>query len=143
MPRSPPGGGISFGKKSGRTSYKRSTKTRRQRFLHEIILGHVEVCLRHRHCGALVGCGYRGRLVDLLNVCRIRGAMGHARDGCFLNRRTVRVNYPESDVVLDLAPLEHWGKRRLIVVQRPVRVKTGHPAPIGSGRSSPGKDHGQ
>ncbi len=152
-PRGPPGGGTSFGKTSGRTSHKRSRRTRRQRFLHEIVLDYGEIYLRHRHRADLVGYGYRGRLVVLLNVCPIRGSMGRANNGCFLGGSSDRVNSPVPDVALDVALFEHQGKRRLIVVQRPLRVcavvrrrfssgcKT-HPAtgPAGSDRSRHGGD---
>ncbi len=116
VPRSPPGGGISFGNTSDHPSHKLSKRRQRERFLHEIIRKHVEDCLRHRHCAALVGCGYWGRLVDLHNVCRIRGSMGRVSNGCFFDSSTVRVSGPEPHVALDLALFEHQGKRRLIVV---------------------------
>ena len=128
-PRGPPGGGLSFGETSGRTSYKRSTRARHQWLLHEIVLDYGDTCLRHRRCAALVGCGSRGRLVGFINVGRIRGSMGRANNGCFLDSSTDRVNNPESDLALDVALFEHQRKRRLIVVQRPVRVTSGPTAP--------------
>ncbi len=127
--RPPPGGGISFGNTSDYPSYKRSLRKQRERFLHEIIRKHIEDCVRHRHCAALVGCEYRGRLVDLHNVCRIRGSMGRASNGCFFDSSTVRVAGPGPHVALDLAFFKPRGKRRLIAVQSPLWVKSGHPEP--------------
>ncbi len=110
------GGEYNLCKTSDHPSHKLSQRHQRERFLHKIIPDHVEGCLRHGHCAALVGCRYRGRLVDLHNVCRIRGPMGHVGHDCFLDSSTVRVIGSESHVALDLALFEHQGKRRLIVV---------------------------
>ena len=128
-PCGPPGGGDSFCKTSGRKSYKRSTRSRHQGFLHEIILEYGEIYLRLRYCAALVGSDYRGRLVGRLSIYRIRDSMGRAIIGCFLDISTDRVNGPKSDLALDLALFDHQGKRRLIVVQRLVRVIYGLSAP--------------
>ncbi len=125
VPRSPPGGGISFGNTSDHPSHKLSKRRQRERFLHEIIRKHVEDCLRHRHCAALAGCRYRGRLVDLHNVCRIRGSMGRVSNGCFFDSRPVRVIGPGPNVALDLAFFNYQAMRRLIAVQSPFRVRSG------------------
>jgi hypothetical protein len=98
-----PGGENSLCKTSDHPSHKLSQRKRREQSLHEIIRKHLEGCLRHGHCAALVGRGNRGRLVDLHNICRIRGPMGHVGHGCFLDSSTVRVIGSESHVALDLA----------------------------------------
>ena len=125
--RPPPGGGISFGNTSDYPSYKRSLRKQRERFLHEIIRKHIEDCVRHRHCAALVGCEYRGRLVDLHNVCRIRGSMGRVGVCCLFASSAVRVIGSESHVALDLVFFKHQGKRRLIAARSPLRVIRRHP----------------
>ncbi len=71
VPRPHPGGENSLCKTRDHLPHKLSKNKQRERSLHETTRKHVEECLRHRHCAALVGCGYRGRLVDLYNVCHI------------------------------------------------------------------------
>ncbi len=124
-----PGGDISLCKTSNHPSHKLSKRRQRERFLHEIIRKHVEDCLRHRHCAALAGGGYRGRLVDLHNVCRIRGSMGRVGVCCIFASGAVRVIGSGSHVALDLAFLNPQGMRRLIAVQSPQWVRSRHRRP--------------
>ncbi len=125
VPRPHPGGGIPLCKTRDHPPHKLSKRKQRERSLQETIRKHVEDCLRHRQCAALVGCGYRGRLVDLHIVCRIRGSMGRVGVCCLFATGAVRVIGPKPHVALDLAFFEHQGKRRLIAVQSPLRVKSG------------------
>ncbi len=121
-----PGGNISLCKTSDHPSHKLSKRRQRERFLHEIIRKHVEESPRHRHCAALAGCRYRGRLVDLHNICRIRGSMGRVGVCCIFASGAVRVIGSESHVALDLAFFKYKGKRRLIAVLSPQWVISRH-----------------
>ena len=129
VPRSPPGGENPLCKTSDHPSHKLSKRKQRERFLHDIISDNVEGCLRYGHCAALAGCRYRGRLVGLHSIYRIRGPMGRVSNGCFFDSSTVRVIGSESHVALDLAFLKPQGKRRLNAAQCPLWVTSGHSTP--------------